>query len=83
MIRTDASVYVGMMWGKKLIKYKRDYRAKRVPFKNRCKDQESGVFSQNRYMWFQKKKRNRKKTQILVTCDGCFYFDFAIKLEHG
>lgn len=64
--------------GKKLIKYKRDDRAKRVPFKNRCKDQESDVFSQNRYMWFQKKKRNRKKkTQILVTCDGCFHFDFA------
>lgn len=47
--------------GKKLIKYKRDYRAKRVPFKNRCKDQESGVFSQNRYMWFQKKEKKHKK----------------------
>lgn len=47
---------------KKLIKYRRDDRAKRVPFQNCCKDQESDVFSQNRHMWFQKKKkRNRKK----------------------
>lgn len=58
--------------GGKLIKYKSGYRGRTC-----CKDQESDVFSQSRYLCFQKKKETEKRHKFCFLVMDVFTFDFA------